>query len=84
MKIIKLCIYLLFYIHILGCYMWIALEGSQGRRYYRDMYSNHYKSFYGDLYRDTDGNVIEANHDFYMHFGLQPTFKEDKWLRYTE
>jgi hypothetical protein len=32
----KLIIYLLFFMHFMGCYYWIALKEGQGKRYYRE------------------------------------------------
>jgi hypothetical protein len=83
LKIMKLCIYLLFYIHGVGCYMWIALEGGQGKRYYRDSYSDHYMSYYGDTYLDENGSEVSANPDYYMFFGPEKTFELDSWNRFT-
>lgn len=83
LKLLKLIIYLMFYIHILGCYYWIAIEDGQGPRYYRDFLHDNYESYLGGDLLGPNGLPVRADDDFYMKFGPQPTFAEDAWKRYT-
>jgi hypothetical protein len=42
LNMLKLFFYLLLYIHILACALWVAIEAGQGKRYYRDWDRNLY------------------------------------------
>lgn len=84
LNIIKLFLYLLLYIHILACGMWVSVESGQGKRFYREFSTNQYLSYDKIVLRYDDGTDVPVDDNIYMKFGKQPTFSRDGWNRPIE
>ena len=84
MNMSKLSFYLLLYIHLLACGMWMACEPSQGKRYYRDWENNRYVSIDQQILTFENGTIVPVSKSQYMKFGKAPTFADDDWNRPTE
>ena len=90
-NLLKLILYLLIYLHIVGCYMWIATGYNAPMQYYRIMQETS-----GCKYIAEDGTTFEnpetktslfqgeVECKFDSKWNPGPTFEEDKWERFTE
>ena len=79
----KLFFYLLLYIHLLACVLWMAIESGQGKRYYRVWEKDRYENYLGEVLIDENNQTVRIDQMVYLKFGEIPTFASDNWNRPT-
>lgn len=84
MKIFKLILYLILYIHFLGCLLWFILQSGQGTRYYPSFKNGKYVSGDNEVFKDENGYSLSIDPAYSMRFGKTPTFRDRSWRRYEE
>lgn len=85
MNIMKLIFFLFIYLHLVGCFLWLAIETGSGKKYYRSYSNNNYESWRGEILYDEEKVTVKPKDDYSIIFGPQPLFRDDKtWRRWTE